>query len=96
MTNKSVWHTILPSTHFREADANPSKMKGSISGHVKIRALAFFYFFIFLWLYFGRLRWNKSRDTKQGLRQVEVGIRDAKHATILTFSNEFLTQIYVV
>ena len=41
----SVWHTILPSNCFREVEANPLKMKGPISGHVKIRTLGSLFIF---------------------------------------------------
>ena len=42
LETKSVWHMILPSIRFREEEAKPLKMKGSISG-VKIKGFSLFY-----------------------------------------------------
>lgn len=53
LTNKNVWHTILPSTRLREVEANPIIMKGPNFEHLKMRAVGFqksrgSFYFIFL------------------------------------------------
>lgn len=78
LKNKRFCYTRLPSTSFRQLEANPFKMRGFIFWHVKIRALAFF--MILLWMvvlelelrYQTRPQSLDEPDMDLGLRPIEI------------------------